>query len=393
MWESLDFNTKGCSANKAFHFVLVPRTLWSVWRVGNLMGGIFATVTIRNGLSLPLVLSMVLTTPCFKLLQERLSQRQKKKSTVLQSSPVAFSSHGSALFSGVFSCQSCLAVQIRKVLAFFFPSLICWVWFTHLFGLLWKAKRVIDCDGADAVKKQKQIIKHTYTGENLGVPAAISCLKEKLTLLYWLLWWDVCASSESDWDLPPSLTDSWLCRCRTSITKTKTHSWFCLNIPKVGKFDLLSVWEYGCLRIPPPVHQKESMFTLFIGTNIETSVPPCLTARLRGLQEAWLCLAADKGWHPLRKVSGMEGRPWPVGAPALGLIFSALTLNTRQPACYRLLGSAGGLREMLIRVGFAAWHGLSVPAGRRTPPTTAVQRRVNNLFGPLCTVFELGDVS
>ncbi len=46
---------------------------------------------------------------------------------------------------------------------------------------------------------------------------------------------------------------------------------------------------------------------LFIGTNIETSVPLCLTAKLRGLQEARLCFAADRGRYQLRKVSDMEG--------------------------------------------------------------------------------------
>lgn len=83
------------------------------------------------------------------------------------------------------------------------------------------------------------------------------------------------------------------------------------------------------------------MFVLFISTDIETLVPLCLTASLRGLQEAALCLAADGGRCQHRKGLRDGRRPRSVRASALGLIFSALTLNTCQPACYLLQASEG----------------------------------------------------
>lgn len=64
--------------------------MWGGWDLLERAGS-FATVTVRNVLSLPLVLSMVLTTPCFKLqTTSRKIQSETEKHCVAKSSPVAF---------------------------------------------------------------------------------------------------------------------------------------------------------------------------------------------------------------------------------------------------------------------------------------------------------------
>ena len=93
------------------------------------------------------------------------------------------------------------------------------------------------------------------------------------------------------------------------------------------------------------------MLMLFISTNIETSVMLCLTAKLRGLQEARLCLAAEGGSVSAPKGLQDGASLRSVRTSALVLIVSALTSNTCQPACYLQLVSEGDMGEVSIRGG------------------------------------------
>lgn len=103
------------------------------------------------------------------------------------------------------------------------------------------------------------------------------------------------------------------------------------------------------------------MFVLFISIHVKTLVPPCLTAGLRGLQEAPLRRAADGGRCQLGREGGRDLSELRFSASSS----SALTLNTCQPACYLLQGSEGELGERsLIRGVFTASRGLSAPADR-----------------------------
>lgn len=105
------------------------------------------------------------------------------------------------------------------------------------------------------------------------------------------------------------------------------------------------------------------MLMLYISTNIETSVMLCLTAKLRGLQEARLCLAAEGGSVSAPKGLQDGARLRSVRTSALVLIVSALTLNTCQPACYLQLVSEGDMGEVSI----SRWTSWTVRPGRLYP--------------------------
>lgn len=131
--------------------------------------------------------------------------------------------------------------------------------------------------------------------------ASCNFLPQREALTYILLWWDVFTSHKSDWDPLQCLAGDLLCEFRTSITIS--HTDFVLIFPRFS-------WALRDLTYPASTSRAPKWVDLytFTSTNIETSMWPRLTAQLRGLQAAWLCLTPDRGryhlWERSAETSG-----------------------------------------------------------------------------------------
>lgn len=175
------------------YFSEICVTLWALWWRGwallLFVGGCFATVTVRKRSVCAAVLSMVLTTPRFfknlRPLRRRCSQRQR--STVLRSFPVAF------FFLFTRLCTVCVQARVLGASArvrnvSMCTRTRCWLplffLFTGFVGWTCSGKKHRrNLNKSACVWRGRCCENWKESGEKSNEPAAISCLKEKLTLI------------------------------------------------------------------------------------------------------------------------------------------------------------------------------------------------------------------